>query len=125
MSAAKKVMASVAQDLVDEALQDELAQVDHTRMCPSLWFDLAPPTRLHIQLFTAACSSAFIREVALVHTALGVLRVFCSSNRALIGSVSFACLFLTGWVEASQVRLLLTSLQGAYFNCVSVVHVRC
>ena len=30
MPAAKKVMASVAQDLVEEALQDELAQVDHT-----------------------------------------------------------------------------------------------
>ena len=54
MSAAKKVMASVAQDLVDEALQDELAQVGNTRACPSLWFDLAAPPRLHIQLFTAA-----------------------------------------------------------------------
>ena len=60
-----------------------------------------------------------------MNTALAVLPVFGSSDRALIGSVSFACLFLTGWVEASQVRLVLTSLQGAYFNCVSVVHVRC
>ena len=78
---------------------------------------LAAPCRLHIQLFTAASSSAFIREVAPANTALAVLLVLRSQDHVLLGSLAFVSLCLTGWGEASEVRCVFSSMvRGAYFN---------
>lgn len=90
-----------------------------TRERANLFFllHLTAPCRLHIQLFTAASSSAFIREVALANTALAVLLVLRSSDRALLGSLTFVRLFSTGWGEASEVCSVFSSkVRDAYFN---------
>ena len=71
LSAARATMASVAQDLVDEEVRDDLAKVDLVQPL-AIEFLVTCISRLRIRRFTADCSSASTREGAQGNTPIAV-----------------------------------------------------